>query len=136
MCVEQLALKVAFPELCFRKLHERQYLWTYTRNKRDDLVRYIVTIRFRYDWEFLEYIVYELRCDDDLDFSALYRLWAGIDELTWTTAFLALCRCLCKQEVLRVSSYVNTHSPRRDATRGRNKANKNSPLSLPKIPPR
>lgn len=105
MCIEQLALEVAFPELCFRKLDVDQHgTGTRARNDRHHLIWNVITICFRHHWKLFKDVVYKLRCDDDFDFSALYRLWAGIYELTRTATFLVFCCCLCKQEVLRIST--------------------------------
>jgi hypothetical protein len=105
MRIEQLALEVAFPELCFGKLDGGQHgAETRARNDRHHLVWYVVTIRFRHHRELFKDVVYKLRCDDDFHFAALYRLWAGIYELTRAATFLVFCCCRCKQEVLRIST--------------------------------
>ena len=105
MCIEQLALEVALPEICFRKLVVGQYgTGIRAENDRHYLVWYVIAVCFRHHWKLFKDVVYKLRCDDDLDLSALYRLWAGIHELTWTATLLVFCRCLCKQEVLHTST--------------------------------
>lgn len=135
MCVEQLALKVAFPELCFRELDASQHCTgTRARNDRCHLVWYIIVICFRHHWKLLKDIVYELRCDDDFDLSALYRLWARIYKLAGTATSLTLCCCLCKQEVLRIpTGAVGCKRSARWPTRDSKAIH--APLSPPRIPP-
>lgn len=102
MCIEQLALEVAFPELCFRELDAGQHQTGMgAENERHHLVWYVIIICFGHYWKLFEYIVYELWCDDNFDFTALYRLWARIYELTRTATFLVFCCCFGKDEVLR-----------------------------------
>lgn len=104
MCIEQLALKVAFPKLCFRQLDGGQHYTLAREGTISHLVWYVIIICFCHHWKFLEYIMYELGCDDNFDFAALNRLWAGIYQLTWTATFLVFCCCLCKEKVLRIST--------------------------------
>ena len=97
MCIEQLALEVALPEICFGKLDVAQHCTGMrAENDRRYLVWYVIAVCFRHHWKLFKDVVYKLRCDDDLDFSTLHRLWAGIYELARTATFLVFCRCLCK----------------------------------------
>lgn len=113
---------------------------THGHAQTNHLVWYVIIVCLCHHWKFFEYIMYELRCDDNFDFSALYCLWTGIYELTWTATFLVFRRCLCKQEVLRLSDGASysaisiqkvgpTRTGKMDITHHDNQAQKHTHLS-------